>query len=139
MQGRTKKLACLSRNRNASVCARRLTRSSSVPTARNTPIWPRRASVGNRLRNHFLALLRQPIADREQRIAARREIRSPILEGAASARLPSSAMRGNERGKRPGAGGQIKVARERNAVVGGVGEAATGFDLLLGCGHCGSS
>ena len=33
-------------------------------------------------------------------------------------------MRGNERGKRPGAGGQIKVARERNAVVGGVGEAA---------------
>ena len=99
----------------------------------------RRANVGDRLRKHFLALLRQPIADREQRIAARREIRSPILEGAASARLPSSAMRGNERGKRPGAGGQIKVARERNAVVGGVGEAATGFDLLLGCGHCVSS
>src|SRR5439155_3353265 len=74
----------------------------------------RRANVGDRLRKHFLALLRQPIADREQRIAARREIRSPILEGAASARLPSSAMRGNERGKRPGAGGQIKVARERN-------------------------
>ena len=99
----------------------------------------RRANVSDRLRKHFLALLREAIADREQRITARGEIRSPILEGAARARLPSAAMGGNERGKRPGAGGQIKVARERNAIVGGVGNAATGFDLLLGCGHCVSS
>src|SRR5439155_7779407 len=87
-----------------------------------------RANIGDRLRKHFLALLREAITDREQRITARGEIRSPILEGAARARLPSAAMGGHERGKRPGAHGQIKVARERNAVVSGVRDAGVCLD-----------
>src|SRR5262249_34893058 len=63
------------------------------------------------------------------------EIGSPELEGAARARLPAAAVRGNERGKRPDAGGQIKIAEERNAIMGGVGDPAAGFDRLR-CGHC---
>src|SRR5262249_57893212 len=88
----------------------------------------RRAQVGDRLRKHFLAFFCEAVADGEQRVAARGEIRPPVLEGAAPTRLPSAAMRGNERGKGSRPDGQIKVAGERHAVMGGVGEAGVRFD-----------
>src|SRR5262245_61330454 len=90
--------------------------------------------VGDRLRKHVLSLLGHAVADRKQRVAARGEIGSPELKGAARARLPAAAVRGNERGKRPGAGGQIKIAEQRNAIMAGIGDPAAGLDRLR-CRH----
>src|SRR5262249_36084700 len=80
-------------------------------------------------------LLRQAVADREQHIAAAGEVRSPELKCTACARLPPAAVGGNKRGKRPGARRQIEVAEQRDAIMGGVGNAGAGFDRLR-CRHC---
>jgi hypothetical protein len=88
----------------------------------------RREHVVDRLREHFLSLLGQPVADREQGVAALGQIRPPELEGAACARLPSAAVHADERGERPGTRRQVEIAGERDAVVGGVADAVTGFD-----------
>ena len=53
--------------------------------------------VLHRLREHLVPLLRQPVADGEQGIAALGEVRAPVLEGAAHARLPAAAMDANQR------------------------------------------
>ncbi len=90
----------------------------------------RREHVVDRLRKHLLALLRQPVADREQRVSALGEIGAPELEGAARARLPSAAMHGDERGMASRAGRQIEIAQQRNPVVIGIADAAAGLDLL---------
>ncbi len=56
--------------------------------------------VLHRLRKRLLVRLRQPVADGEQRDAARGEIRPPILERAARAADPGAAMHGDDRGRR---------------------------------------
>jgi len=85
----------------------------------------RRHDVVHRLRKTLLALLGQPVADREQAVATRRQIRSPILECAARTLLPAAAMHGDERRKRPGALRQIEIALERDAVMGRIGQGGT--------------
>src|SRR5262249_52943901 len=98
----------------------------------------RRKHVRDRLRKHFLSLLRQAIADREQHIAAAGEIRSPELKCTACARLPTAAVGGNKRGKRPRARRQIKVAEQRQAVMGVLGTPGA-VSVVLRYGHCCSS
>ena len=82
------------------------------------------------MRIGLLALLGEPIADREQAVAARREMRSPILEGAARALLPAAAVHRDEDGERSSALRQIEIALQRDAVVGRVGHCRT--DVVLG-------
>ena len=71
----------------------------------------RRQHVVDRLRKRLLALLRQPVADREQHVAALGEPGSPVLEGAAHTRLPAAAVHRDQRRERPGARRQIEIAR----------------------------
>src|SRR5215218_2409119 len=75
----------------------------------------RRQHVVDGMREHLLALLGQPIADREQGIAARGEIGTPELERAARARLPAATMHADQRWERPRPRRQVEVARERDA------------------------
>src|SRR6185312_10477092 len=79
------------------------------------------------LRKHF-ALGDQPIADGEQRNAARGEIWPPVLEGAARAHDPGAAVHGDERRCCLGAGGQIEIADQLDAVVLRVGDSGFGLD-----------
>src|SRR5262249_59829091 len=97
--------------------------------------WHARAHVVARLRKHLLSLLGQAVADREQHVAARGEIGSPELKGAARARLPAAAVHGDERGKRPAASRQVKIAEQRYAVMAGGGDPPAGLDRLR-CRHC---
>src|SRR5262249_17723303 len=78
--------------------------------------------------NIFWPFFARAEAAGERRGAGRGEIGPQVLESAAHPRLPSAAVRGNERGKGPRPDGQIKVAGERHAVMGGVGEAGVRFD-----------
>src|SRR5262249_20052923 len=90
------------------------------------------------VRKRLGALLRQAIADREQRIAVRRKIRSPKLKLSAHALLPAAAMHSNQRRERPSAFRQVEIALQRNAVMGGVGQGGTKF-MLGRAGHWSSS
>ena len=85
--------------------------------------------VVHRLRKCLLVRLRQPIADGEQRDAARGEMRSPILERVARAADPGAAMHGDDRRRSFRAAlGQIEIARKLDAVMGGVGHALADID-----------
>ena len=91
-----------------------------------------RQHVLHGLRKRLLSLFRQPVADREQDVAALGEIRAPILEGAARAGLPATAVHGDQRRKRPAPFGQIEIAGQRHAVMGRVSEAGAKIDSV-GC------
>src|SRR5262249_60919639 len=106
-----------------------LTWAASAP-----PHSPARRPVVPRLRKHLLPFLGKAVADRKQPVAARGEIGPPELKGAARARLPAAAVHGDERGKRPAASRQVKIAEQRYAVMAGVGHPAAGLDRLR-CGH----
>src|SRR5262249_40671633 len=97
-----------------------------------------RHDVVHGVRKRLGALLRQAIADREQRIAVRRKIRSPKLKLSAHALLPAAAMHSNQRRERPSAFRQVEIALQRNAVMGGVGQGGTKF-MLGRAGHWSSS
>src|SRR5260370_19388008 len=56
------------------------------------------------------------------------------LKGSGGEGGRATGVRGDERGKRPGASGQIKIAEQRYAVMGGVGDPAAGLDRLR-CRH----
>ena len=89
-----------------------------------------REHIVHGLRKHFLALLRKPVADREQGIASFGEIGAPELESAARTRLPSAAVHGDERRDASCARRQIEIAKQRNAIVIGIADTGPGFDLL---------
>src|ERR1700761_6309465 len=92
--------------------------------------WHCRHPILQGLRKH-LGLGREPVADGEQRGAARCQIRSPILEGAARALKPGAAMHGNQRRRGFDAFRQIKVANQLNAVVVGIGDAVFDLDRII--------
>ena len=70
----------------------------------------------------LLAGLGQPVADRKAGVSALREIRAPKLERVTRAAPPVAAMNVNDDRVRSGAGGQIEVTFELDAVVSGVGQ-----------------
>src|SRR5262245_56346818 len=82
----------------------------------------RGADVMHHPRIGLLAGLGQPVADRKAGIAARSEIRPPILERVARAAPPVAAMDINDDRERPGRRRQIEIALELDAIVGGIGQ-----------------
>ena len=125
--------------------ARRARRYCRRPNGRTDRCDPRRCACPWRWRAHTGSQrahpapragrsctgLGQPVADREHRHAARRQPRSPVLEDAARALHPATAVNTNQDGKRPGPFRQVKVAGKCNAVMRGIGQTHARFDFAL--------
>jgi hypothetical protein len=85
--------------------------------------------VLHRMRKRLLSRRGEPVADREQRDAPRREILAPVLELAAHALHPAAAMHADQCRERPRPLRQVQVARKRNAVMRRVGHARPYFEF----------
>src|SRR5262249_58444859 len=73
--------------------------------------------VVDRLRVRSLAVLDEPVVDREENVAPLGEIGPPVLVEAGVPDLPAAPVHGHDRRIRPRASGSVEIADEADTVV----------------------